>query len=67
MDIGIEKFQICQISYVTLAYDNALVIQPFSRDETDDTDDTDDTGWNRLEHAGISCNRLELSGMTGIC
>ena len=41
----------------TLAFEDAQVIQPFSREETDDTDNTDDTddtddtgiGWKRLE------------------
>ena len=28
---------------VTLAFEDAQVIQPFSREETDNTDDTDDT------------------------
>ena len=28
---------------VTLAFEDAQVIPPFSREETDDTDDTDDT------------------------
>ena len=28
---------------VTLAFEGAQVIQPFSREETDDTEDTDDT------------------------
>ena len=42
---------------VTLAFEDAQVIPPFSREETDDTDNTDDTddtddtgiGWKRLE------------------
>ena len=31
-------------SFVTLAFEDAQVIPPVSREETDDTDDTDDTG-----------------------
>ena len=49
---------------VTLAFEDAQVIPPFSREETehtDDTDDTDDTGIgrNRWDYAGIGWNRVE--------
>ena len=30
-------------SHVTLAFEDAQVIEPFSRETTDNTDDTDDT------------------------
>ena len=54
---------------VTLAFDDAQVIPPFSREETDDTDDiadTDDTDQtDDIDDTGWYRQRVSLTSLTG--